>query len=82
MALFLSSLRIKDDFHGTIDALIEFLKRIGRLRERQAMRNNLTRFGTTTLGQDSLHISWLFAVADIPVQKIQGERKNRLLELS
>src|SRR5258708_16187590 len=30
-----------------IDALIEFLKGRGRLRERQAMRNDLTRPGTT-----------------------------------
>src|SRR5881227_2438275 len=47
MKRFRSSLRIKDDFNVAIDALIEFLKRIGRLRERQAMRNDLTRFGTT-----------------------------------
>src|SRR6266849_9222240 len=47
MKRFRSSLRIKDDFKIAIDALIEFLKGRGRLRERQAMRNDLTRPGTT-----------------------------------
>src|SRR5229473_1434010 len=47
MKSFRSSLRIKDDFNVAIDALIEFLKGSGRLRERQAMRNDLTRPGTT-----------------------------------
>src|SRR5438270_8215705 len=42
-----SSLRVKNDFNVAINTLIEFLKRLGRLRERQAMRNDLTRFGTT-----------------------------------
>src|SRR5437868_9838239 len=44
---FRSSLRIKDDFNVAIETLIEFLKRIGGLRERQAMRNDLTRLDTT-----------------------------------
>src|SRR3989442_8223792 len=47
MKSFRSSLRIKDDFNIAIDPLIEFLKGSGRLRERQAMRNDLTRPGTT-----------------------------------
>src|SRR6266853_5710595 len=47
MKRFCSSLRIKDDFNIAIDTLIEFLKGSGRLRERQAMRNDLTRPGTT-----------------------------------
>src|SRR6266852_4517843 len=47
MRSFRSSLRVKDDFNIAIDALIEFLKGSGRLRERQPMRNDLTRFGTT-----------------------------------
>ena len=47
MKRFRSSLRIKDDFNVAIETLIEFLKGLGRLRERQAMRNDLTRFGTT-----------------------------------
>ena len=47
MKRFCSSLRIKDDFNIAIDTLIEFLKGLGRLRERQAMRNDLTRPGTT-----------------------------------
>src|SRR6266566_8477503 len=47
MKRFLSSLRVKDDFNVAIDTLIEFLKGLGRLRERQAMRNDLTRPGTT-----------------------------------
>ena len=42
-----SSLRVKDDFNIAIDALIKFLKGIGRLRERQAMRHDLTRPGAT-----------------------------------
>src|SRR5947209_10302066 len=45
--LFRSSLRVKNDFYIAIDPLLEFLKRVGRLRKRQAMRNDLTRFGTT-----------------------------------
>src|SRR2546430_10889247 len=44
---FRSSLRIKDDFNVAIDTLIEFLKRLGCLREGQAMRNDLTRLDTT-----------------------------------
>src|SRR6266566_4718743 len=47
MKRFCSSLRIKDDFNVAIEALVEFLKGSGRLRERQAMRNDLTRPGTT-----------------------------------
>src|SRR2546421_5222909 len=47
MKRFRSSLRIKDDFNVAIETLIEFLKGLGRLRERQAMRNDLTRPGTT-----------------------------------
>src|SRR5713226_7838582 len=47
MRSFRSSLRVKDDFNIAIDALIEFLKGSGRLRERQAMRNDLTRPGTS-----------------------------------
>ena len=47
MKRFRSSLRIKDDFNVAIETLIEFLKGSGRLRERQAMRNDLTRPGTT-----------------------------------
>src|ERR1700686_2222945 len=42
MKRFRSSLRIKDDFNVAIETLIEFLKGSGRLRERQAMRNDLT----------------------------------------
>src|SRR5438270_11554648 len=42
-----SSLRVKNDFNVAIETLIEFLKGLGRLRERQAMRNDLTRPGTT-----------------------------------
>src|SRR5437870_9249329 len=45
--MFLSSLWVKNDFNIAIDALIEFLKGSGRLRERQSMRNDLTRPGTT-----------------------------------
>lgn len=44
---FLSSVRVKDDFNIAIDALIKFVKGIGCLRERQAMRDDLTGFGTT-----------------------------------
>lgn len=51
MKSFRSSLWVKDDFNIAIDTLIEFLKRIGRLRERQAMRNDVTRFGTTSDNQ-------------------------------
>src|SRR6266699_4139934 len=47
MKSFRSSLRVKDDFNIAIDTLIEFFKGRGRLRERQAMRNDLTRPGTT-----------------------------------
>src|SRR2546421_11341102 len=47
MKHFLSSLRVKDDFNVAIETLIEFLKGLGRLRERQAMRNDLTRTGST-----------------------------------
>src|SRR6266576_998123 len=47
MKSFRSSLRIKDDFNVAIDTLIEFLKGLGCLRERQAMRNDLTRPGST-----------------------------------
>src|SRR2546427_8303280 len=47
MKSFRSSLRVKDDFNIAIDTLIEFLKGSGRLRERQPMRNDLTRPGTT-----------------------------------
>src|SRR5260370_741688 len=47
MKRFRSSLRIKDDFNVAIATLIEFLKGLGRLRERQAMRHDLTRPGTT-----------------------------------
>ena len=47
MKRFRSSLRIKDDFNVAIETLIEFLKGLGRLRERQAMRNDLTRPGST-----------------------------------
>src|SRR5439155_2274065 len=47
MKRFRSSLRIKDDYNVAIETLIEFLKGLGRLRERQAMRNDLTRPGTT-----------------------------------
>src|SRR5713226_5969733 len=47
MKRFRSSLRVKDDLNIAIDTLIEFLKGSGRLRERQAMRNDLTGFGTT-----------------------------------
>src|SRR5256714_5079502 len=46
MKRFRSSLRIKDDFNVAIETLIEFLKRLGRLRDRQAMRNDLTRLDT------------------------------------
>ena len=63
MKRFRSSLRIKDDFNIAIDPLIEFLKRIGRLRERQAMRNDLTRPGTT--GDN--HIAQLGVVALIRI---------------
>src|SRR5947209_9537370 len=45
--LFRSSLRVKNDFYIAIDPLLEFLKRVGRLRKRQAMRNDLTRPGKT-----------------------------------
>src|SRR5438034_3007103 len=38
---FRSSLRVKNDFNIAIDQLIEFLKGSGRLREQQAMRNDL-----------------------------------------
>src|SRR6266566_9645182 len=47
MKHFLSSLRVKDDFNIAIETLIKFLKGLGRLRERQAMRNDLTRTGST-----------------------------------
>src|SRR5205807_3407531 len=47
MKRFRSSLRVKDDFNIAIDTLIEFLKGLVRLRERQAMRNDLTRLDTT-----------------------------------
>src|SRR6266480_1517112 len=58
-----SSLRVKNDFNIAIDALIEFLKGSGRLRERQAMRNDLTRPGTT--GDN--HIAQLRVVALIRI---------------
>src|SRR5213594_2031939 len=63
MKRFRSSLRIKDDFNIAIDTLIEFLKGSGRLRERQAMRNDLTRSDTT--GDD--HIAQLGVVALIRI---------------
>src|SRR5216684_5751749 len=63
MKRFCSSLRVKDDFNIAIDALIEFLKGSGRLRERQAMRNDLTRPGTT--GDN--HIAQLGVVALIRI---------------
>src|SRR2546423_3213913 len=54
-----SSLRVKNDFNVAIDPLIEFLKGSGCLRERQAMRNDLARPGTT----DNYHIAQLGVVA-------------------
>src|SRR5947209_4257504 len=58
-----SSLWVKNDFNIAIDALIEFLKSSGRLREGQAMRNDLTRPGTT--GDN--HIAQLGVVALIVI---------------
>src|SRR6266566_1866052 len=58
-----SSLWVKNDFNIASDPLIEFLKGSGRLRERQAMRNDLTRPGTT--GDN--HIAQLGVVALIRV---------------
>src|SRR5947207_5264871 len=58
-----SSLRVKNDFNVAINTLIELLKSIGRLRERQAMRNDLTRPGTT--GDN--HIAQLGVVALIRI---------------
>src|SRR5438270_13860774 len=58
-----SSLRVKNDFNVAINTLIEFLKSIGRLRERQAMRNDLTRPGTT--GDN--HIAQLGVIALIRI---------------
>jgi len=46
--MFLSSIRVKNDFNIAIDALIEFLKGIGCLRKWQSMRNNLAWPGTTS----------------------------------
>src|SRR6266851_712758 len=63
MKRFRSSLRIKDDFNVAIKTLIEFLKGIGRLRERQAMRNDLTRPGTT--GDN--HIAQLGVIAFVRI---------------
>src|SRR5437762_9069072 len=48
MTMFLSSIRVKNDFNIAIDALIEFLKGIGCLRKWQSMRNNLAWPGTTS----------------------------------
>ena len=59
----MSSLWVKNDFNIAIDALIEFLKSSGRLRERQAMRNDLTRPGTT--GDN--HIAQLGVIALIVI---------------
>src|SRR6266849_6210187 len=63
MKSFCSSPRVKDDFNIAIDPLIEFLKGSGRLRERQSMRNDLTRPGTT--GDN--HIAQLGVVALIRI---------------
>src|SRR5229473_6973146 len=63
MKRFRSSLRIKDDFNVAIETLIEFLKGLGRLRERQAMRNDLTRPGST--GDN--HIAQLGVIALIRI---------------
>src|SRR5438105_13169027 len=60
---FTSSLWVKNDFNVAIDPLIEFLKGSGRLRERQAMRNDLTRLGTTS----DNHIAQLGVVALIMI---------------
>src|SRR5713101_9079896 len=63
MKRFCSSLRVKNDFNVAIKTLIEFLKGSGRLRERQSMRNDLTRPGTT--GDN--HIAQLGVVALIRI---------------
>src|SRR4051812_48329768 len=63
LSLALSSLWVKNDFNIAIDALIEFLKSSGRLREGQAMRNDLTRPGTT--GDN--HIAQLGVIALIVI---------------
>src|SRR6266853_5627709 len=63
MKRFRSSLRVKNDFNVAIKTLIEFLKSSRRLRERQPMRNDLTRPGTT--GDN--HIAQLGVVALIRI---------------